>query len=363
MFADPQALLSPDARPILEAVNQMNVMPESLHNLFRSLASGAFVGNSPATLISHYTNFRDYTYNGVVMESPMMASLTEEQRATLNFIADAAPIIGTDNQSFAELFSARSRMQSDPNFSSRAEAFFGSTPYEFVRNLDGYNNLPVTAIRGMEAAALSMFSLASERGMDANHVRTQLERQIDRTYPDGGGLVFAPDMSRRTRAPLSYAAPNNEDLFQDYVIQRMSEGGVSNAGLGIVSRGALALTSRAIVGSITGSTVSSSTNEYFLQPLGVPTSELVQYQVMELLPPELGGRRSVMETVEETDEEGSTVSVTRPLIVTNQDRRYLSMVEERTLLENSNYIQRAERVGRVREEYAPAPEFEFGFAP
>jgi hypothetical protein len=365
MFADPAALQNPEVRPILEAINSMNVMPESLHNLFVSLSNGSFVGNSPATLISHYMNYRDYTYGGIVMENPMMSSLTEEQRATLNFLADASPILGSDNQALADLYASRSRMRNDPNFSDKAQTFFGSSPYEFVRNLDGASDLPASGIRGMEAAAVSLFALSAERGMDVDAVKLQLERQIERSYPDGGGIVFGPNMSRRTRAPLSYASPNNEDVMQDYVIRRLTEAGVTNPRLGIGGQGALAATARAVGGAVM-SAVGIDANQsigggrYFLQPIGTPTRGFVQYQVMELLPVEQGGRRSVMQTIvnPETQEE-----VVAPLIISNQDPAYLQMVSENTRLQNQGPLDRAEQVGRVREQYAPAPEFEFGINP
>jgi hypothetical protein len=367
MFADPAALQNEEVRPILEAVNRMNVMPESLHNLFVSLSNGSFVGNSPTTLISHYTNYRDYTYGGIVMDNPMMSSLTEEQRTTLNFLADASPILGSDNQALADLYTSRSRMRNDPNFSDKAETFFGSSPYEFVRNLDGASNLSASALRGMEAAAVSLFALSSERGMSAEAVQDQLERQLERSYPDGGGIVFGPNMSPRTRAPLSYAAPNNENIMQDYVIRRLTEAGVTNPRLGLGGQGALAATGRAIGGAVM-SAVGIDTNQsigggrYFLQPIGTPTRGFVQYQVVELLPAEQGGRRPVMET--RTEEiEGEQVQVVAPLIISNQDPVYLNMVRENTRLRNQNALDRAERVGRVREQYAPAPEFEFGINP
>ena len=361
MFADPLALQNPAVRPILEAVNSMNIMPESLHNAFVSLANGSFMGGSPATLISHYTNYRNYNYAGVAMDNPMMLGLTEAQRATLDFLADAAPIIGTSNAAFAELYTARSRVVNDRNFKDKAETFFGSTPYEFVRDLNGAGSLSASARRGMEAAAVSLFAMSSERGLTVEAVRDQLQNQIERSYPDGGGIVFAPDGSRRTRAPLSYAAPGNEDVMQDYVIRRLSENGLTGVRLGIDGEGFLASAARMLSAIPSAADTQRGSNRYFLQPIGVPTPGFVQYQVMEQIPIEQGNRRPVMETRQE-EMDGDVVSVTAPMIISNRDPLFLLMLNNKANQRNQDAISRAQG-NEVREQFSPAPEFEFGISP
>ena len=219
----------------------------------------------------------------------------------------------------------------------------------------------------MEAAAVSLYALSAERGLDTAAVRQRLERQIERTYPDGGGIVFAPDMSSRTRAPLSYAAPGNEDVMQDYVIRRLSEAGITNARLGIRSESAVGLTARAIGGPILSAMGRDSTprtggGNYFLQPIGVPTSGYVQYQVMEQLPLDQGTRRAVMETTQQ-EMDGDVVTVTAPMIISNQDPLYLLMLGNKANARNQDAISRAEAIGREREMYEAAPEFEFGINP
>jgi hypothetical protein len=219
----------------------------------------------------------------------------------------------------------------------------------------------------MEAAAVSLYALSAERGLDTAAVRQRLERQIERTYPDGGGIVFAPDMSSRTRAPLSYAAPGNEDVMQDYVIRRLSQAGITNARLGIRSESAVALTARAIGGPILSAMGRDSTprtggGNYFLQPIGVPNSGYVQYQVMEQLPLDQGTRRAVMETTQQ-EMDGDVVTVTAPMIISNQDPLYLLMLGNKANTRNQDAIGRAEAIGREREMYEAAPEFEFGINP
>jgi hypothetical protein len=146
---------------------------------------------------------------------------------------------------------------------------------------------------------VSLFAMSSERGLDVEAVRDRLERQIERTYPDGGGIVFAPDGSRRTRAALSYAAPGNEDVMQDYVIRRLSENGRIGVQLGVDGEGFFGTAARLLSPIPSVADTQRGSNRYFLQPIGVPTPGFVQYQVMEQIPIEQGNRRPVMETRQE----------------------------------------------------------------
>jgi len=83
---------------------------------------------------------------------------------------------------------------------------------------------------------------------------------------------------------------------------------------------------------------------------------------MERLLLEQGTRRPVMETTQQ-EMDGDVVNVTAPMIITNQDPLYLLMVGNKANARNQGFIAEGEGVGRVREMYEPAPEFEFGINP
>ena len=349
---DPAALNNPDAQPVLQAMMGLKVMPEGIYNAFKGMANGSFVGGSPATLVSHWTNFRTYNYNGNMMANPATLAFSEDERATLDFLADAAPIIGTSSQEFSELYASRYQLLNDPSFEAKAEAFFGMSPAEFVTTIDGYEHLPASARRGMEAAAISLYAFSDANNMDSNGVRDRLKRQIDATYPDGDGIVLGASMSRRTMAPLSFAVPGNEQVFMDYTLRKLTSAGIINPRLGIRPiGGVVGETLRAIGGTVAYAEDRIGRGEYFLQPVGVPTQGITRYQVMQLLPISEGTRRPVMETVT-LEMDGDVVEVTRPMILSSRDPLFLSMVRT-----NQNLSGLAGSM--VRPQYSPAPEFEF----
>jgi hypothetical protein len=83
---------------------------------------------------------------------------------------------------------------------------------------------------------------------------------------------------------------------------------------------------------------------------------------MEQLPLDQGTRRAVMETTQQ-EMDGDVVTVTAPMIISNQDPLYLLMLGNKANTRNQDAISRAEAIGREREMYEAAPEFEFGINP
>jgi hypothetical protein len=348
---DPAAFNNPDAQPVLQAIMGLKVMPEGIYNALKGVANGSFVGGSPATLVSHWTNFRTYNYNGNMMANPATLAFSEAERVTLDFLADAAPIIGSSSQELSELYAARYQLVNDPNFEAKAKTFFGMLPAEFVTTIDGYENLSASARRGMEAAAVSLYAFSDANGMNRAAVRDYLARQINLTYPDGDGIVLGPNMSRRTMAPLSFAAPGNEEVFMDYTIRKLTSAGVINPRLGIRPIGGfVGEIFRDIGGTVAYADDRIGRGQYFLQPIGVSTPGNTRYQVMELLPVSEGTRRPAMETVS-LEMDGDVVEVTRPIILSSRDPLFLSMVR------SSQNVSSFEK-NMIREENSPAPDFE-----
>ena len=61
-WSDPELMQTEQGQAILNATGSLSVMPQSLHESLSSFANGNFLGGSPSSLLSHYTNFRDYEY-------------------------------------------------------------------------------------------------------------------------------------------------------------------------------------------------------------------------------------------------------------------------------------------------------------
>ena len=335
LWSDPELMQTKQGQAILNATGSLSVMPQSLHESLSSFANGNFLGGSPSALLSHYTNFRDYEYGGTSMRSVMMQSLGEDQVAMLDYLAASARGgMGSDPEFLARAFKAKSEFESNPAYKERVEAFLGSSLSDYVSQLDGIQDAPLQAVDAMKAATLDLMGISQLGGLNKSALTDTLERQIESKYPSGGGIVIGPNGALRTSAPLSYAAPRNEDLLQEYIIGMVTEAepDAERPEFG-GDVGAIEFTASAIVAG----KVPLSGN-IFLKPVGVPTQGLVQYAVFRRTTPEQGGYRQINTMVDVAGIDGKVESVPAPLIISNQDEKFLQMVSSRKAREESQAI-------------------------
>ena len=206
----------------------------------------------------------------------------------------------------------------------------------------------------MKAATLDLMGISQLGGLSKSTLTDTLERQLKSRYPSGGGIVIGPNGALRTSAPLSYAAPRNEDLLQEYIIGMVTEaepdaerpaffgdvGTIEFTAAGAFKTPApLSYAAAAIAGSL-----NSSSGNIFLKPVGVPTQGLVQYAVFRKTTPEQGGYRQINTMVDVAGIDGKVESVPAPLIISNQDEKFLQMVSTRKAREESQAIYRGEQL-------------------
>ena len=192
----------------------------------------------------------------------------------------------------------------------------------------------------MKAATLDLMGISQLGGLSKSTLTDTLERQLKSRYPSGGGIVIGPNGALRTSAPLSYAAPRNEDLLQEYIIGMVTEAepDAERPEFG-GDVGAFEFT----VSAIGAGRVPLSGN-IFLKPVGVPTQGLVQYAVFRRTTPEQGGYRQINTMVDVAGIDGKVESVPAPLIISNQDEKFLQMVSTRKAREESQAIYRGEQM-------------------
>jgi hypothetical protein len=321
---------------LLNAIAGLNTMPYSLQESLSSFASGNFLGGSPVALLSQYTGYREYEYMGTTMRSPMMQGLDESQVAVLDYLADASRLIGSDPQFLSRAFAAKSELERNPRYKENVEAFLGTNLDDYVSQISGIQDAPLSAYNGMKAATLDLMGVSHATGLNIKELTKRLERQLNASYPSGEGIVLGPNGSARTAAPISYAAPKNEDLFKDYIINQVTKAQPNaeppELGLKGDSRegaimSAIRLTAQVIA------TGTAPKGNIFLKPIGVPTRGQVQYAVFRITSPEEGGYEQVYT---EIVEEGQ--SIRAPLILSNKDKPFLDMVSKRTNRESKDAI-------------------------
>lgn len=337
LWNDPQSLTNPDLQPVLQTVANLHVMPESLHRSLTAMAHGGFIGSNPSVLLSHYSNLREYSYNGVEMNNPMMRALSQEEIATLDYIADAAPVLGSSPDAIANMMRLRSENESNPQFKQRVETFFDGSIDQFVNNLDGIGDAPPSSINALSAAALALYSTGASMGISRAQIKDRLERQIERTYPDGDSIVFGANGSARTRAPLSYAAPGNEDLFKEYIIERVTEADSSGLPVRFIRRQGSMAEPRALTAYLLSQAVGIEGDvdgRIFLKPVGISTPDETRYQVFRMAPLEQGGPQPIYENIEEVGADGQTQTYSAPLIISSRDQRFLDKTSSRSAKES-----------------------------
>ena len=324
---------------LLNAIAGLNTMPYSLQESLSSFASGNFLGGSPVALLSQYTSYREYEYMGTTMRSPMMQGLDESQVAVLDYLADASRLIGSDPEFLSRAFAAKSELERNPRYKENVETFLGTNLDDYVSQLSGIQDAPLSAYNGMKAATLDLMGISLAGGLGASELKKRLERQLNASYPSGEGIVLGPNGSARTAAPISYAAPKNEDLFKDYIVNQVTKaqpnaqppelGLMGNSREGAIMK-AVRLTAQVIA------TGTAPRGNIFLKPIGVPTGGLVQYAVFRITTPEAGGYEQVYTEVTETGPQD--LPIRAPLILSNKDRIFLDMVSKRTNRESKDAV-------------------------
>ena len=315
IWADPNAVSNPALRPIFDELSESNVMPESLHKSLTSFARGGWLGGDPTALLSNYINLRDYQFEGVAMRNPMVSSLSQSELATLDYLADIAPIAGNQSpELIVRIFNVKNQYDEDPNFKAKVTSFFdGQTPEDVVMSLSGAENLSPSAFNAMTAATLDMYSLTRSESVSSSNLIDRLQKQLDTTYPTGGNYVVSVGGTSRTRFPLSYAVPKNEDLFKDHVMNRVMETNpkIKTWGFGRVND----------TSWITGN---DTYDGIYLQPLDSSNDGEVRYIVKQVGKPEAGGDMIVHESF---TEDGKKFSA--PLIISNRDPQFMQKTKAR----------------------------------
>jgi hypothetical protein len=334
IWTNPNSLSDDNLRPIFNQIGKLNVMPESLHNAFTSVARGGFAGGDVSAVLSHYANYKDYTYGTTTLRNPMMDALTESEIATLDYLTDSVRVIGGGPEQIAEIYRQRSEIESNPALKQRVETFFDAKLEDFVLGLKNLDQAPPSAYNAMSAAALSLYSVSRAEGLSRGEIKDRLERQIERSYPSGNGIVFGANQSPRTVASISKFAPNNEDLFINHALTEISKA-MPDLQPRFDLDGILAAAGTRIsiyAGEPVGNDV------VYLQPIGVPTNGNVRYIVKLRKPLEEGGDITIMKNFR-ADAAGNMVRA--PLILSNQDPAFVRKVNSRSAREVDEAMQEA----------------------
>jgi hypothetical protein len=323
LWNDPAALSNPRMAPMLDFMRTTNVLPESLHDAFTSAARGGFAGGNVSAVVSLYSNLRNYEYAGQVIRNPSLLALSEAQVATLDYIADALPVVGSSPAAIAQMFELRAQLERDPLFKQRIETTFEMKMEEVVMGLDGIESVPASAYNALLAAGLEIFKIASPQGASASDMIDRLQAQLDRTYVDGGGVVFDASGNRRTNAAISFAAPGNEAEFRGYMATLAREA------LGDKVKFVQFDTTGSLMRSILGGLEpSDQLAVIYSNPIGIPGAGGNYSYVLKQRTRD-GFDEVITKPIQISDDAGKPITVFVPLIVSNNDPRFRRIVDEK----------------------------------
>ena len=192
----------------------------------------------------------------------------------------------------------------------------------------------------MKSLTLSLIA----QGQSVSRISNRIDKQMDITYPSGDGKVRNSFGGDRVRNNISYAAPNNEEAFEQHVVNKIGElTELTEFNFGT----SLGFDRKFVVdgGKVRRGFIPSDRTLY-LEPINVSSeTDEVQFIVKEDRPLEEGGPR-VINTMVGEFREGETVTYLAPIIISNRDIEYLNVIEEAQSVREAQQI----AAGRKAEE-------------
>ena len=339
LWAQTDSVSDPTIQLILNDVNRTGILPESLQQTFAAVANGEFRVGDVNAVLSHYVNLRTYEFEGQKMESPAMGGLDSDQKSTLDYLADVIDIEGNVSQErMASIFNRRQEFLTDERVENRVTGILGEPLSDFIFSLDSIYEIPASGVNALRNAALQRIA-TSGGDISARNVRRYLERQIKATYPEGREYVRNSSGGDRTRYPISFAAPNRENLFKTHVNNVVAE---------LTERSDLILGGDLVgYNQLTPRRGTLEPDHTYLVPLAADseTGE-ISYIVHVARSMGDGGDITLNRTVVENG-----VSVLAPVIISNKDPAFLAAVSRAKALEDIEAVESARR--RETEEENP----------
>lgn len=216
------------------AYSTPSVVPEFAYNAFRAVASGTFGPDIDVrTVLSHWDQISLHEVDGGarVVRAAGVNALSEREIAILDYMSSGLDLTGASNADIEQIIVDSQRVYRDSNYSENVRAFLG-TDYNsledyLAKEVDGYTDLSLEDRRSIRARFDAIYSVASVGNRSLGSISTELSRQIDRSFPSGGGVVmaFTPDgrITDRTRYALDAVIPDDVEVFKSLVISGISE--------------------------------------------------------------------------------------------------------------------------------------------
>jgi hypothetical protein len=199
------------------------VLPSSTVNLFNQFGAGRVArldGSQIESILSNWQNMSTITRNGVEISNPSIQAVSEESRAVLDYLTGASIISGSrDSESILQAYALYQRNSNDPAFrAAMTENLDVDSLEKFVVNQFDGENYNARMYSVAENVALAMYST----GASVGDIEDSISRQLETSFPSGGGIVFGDNMSDGTEYSLTITVPHHQDVFVDVLSDRIS---------------------------------------------------------------------------------------------------------------------------------------------
>jgi len=321
----------------MNAILRSPVLPETLVNVFKSMAVGNTRGMDSSVTLSHFMSLRNIIVDGETRQNPSLDALTASELAVLNFMADAAPNFSNmTSKDVSSIFNDYVTAVDNELGQKKMVKFFGDkTAQDIVAEIvDDPNLLSLNETKEVEAAVVMLYNLSRSQNLSSSDVIDLIRKQIEDKYLKTSNDVRGIGGSMMTRFDLSRTVgPSNIDDFKAVVTLRAE---AADPTLGRIGFGV----DKPFLGGLR-SVRSAAQSRIYLEPIS-SSGGVTRYAVKVRRPLEDGGDYVLERKM--TDDEG-TYSV--PLLVSTSDAIFLKRLKQRDDKKISD-AEAAEEVRRSR---------------
>ena len=334
-YGDPAFLNSSEGQAILGRALQMAVLPDSLYTAFNQFGTGQFNGDI-GEFSKVIRNFSTINSSGQVIANPAFSALPSEVQVVLTYFSDVAETLGTENEgALMQAYVQYRDFENNERTRNALNEKLGMPLSEYVYTVgegrwfaNGVGEAPLSVANNLMAEALRLNAL----NLSESEINDRLTQQLDRTYPDSGGVVI--NSMNGTRSIHALEVTENiqngyETLFKRFAINQVS---LHNPSLTNIKLGNT-------VGDMTNPSAPGlfDTNEIFLRPLPQSAGGDVGYTVH--LRTEDGFDEELTRIYSQSNPMDPDATTFRaPIVLSNKDPLFLQQRQSAIVSENRQSI-------------------------
>jgi hypothetical protein len=334
LFSDPKYA---DA---LNSLGASTIMPESVLQVFRNTSMGGISGDRAGYVLRAWNEIRFSTdpVTGKDLFSPAVRSaMNSDEIAKLDMMSGAYTMSGFSMEKVQEASNLYDNYKNNPIYKAKVEERLGASLEVFVSSLDGIDGAMPQDVAAITSAALGLLGSSEVTGATSSGIKSQLEKQLNLSYPNDGNVMNGYGGLRSGAAP-SAVLGRNAPLWNTFVIDQVKRGGftidgekVSNAkmaNLNGINEVQIA-TGFGAFGGIPAPRPDANMKQIFLQPVGSSDSNGTYYNVMMWRPESEGGPVALRQevTIPSADNPSGSIKVYPVMTLNTKDPDFSRAIE------------------------------------